>query len=174
MGEAQWQPALVPMHSDAPLILGNFSDLPQPEGTPLLRWTALSTGNPHLVTFDTLTTADRLALGPELSTHPRFPRQINVEFAEVVVTDQGPELHVDVFERGCGWTLACGTGATATVHAAVRLGLVPADREIPLRLPGGWLHIAVSALGQATMRGPAADVFEGSVVLPQDRPPVGA
>lgn len=174
MGVAEWRPALVPMESDTPLILGNFSDLPQPEGTPLLRWTALSTGNPHLVTFDPLATADRLALGPILSVHPRFPRQINVEFAQVVVTDQGPELHVDVFERGCGWTLACGTGATATVHAAVRLGLVPADREIPLKLPGGWLSITVSAQGLATMRGPANDVFEGTFDLPADRPPMGA
>lgn len=166
MGGAEWQPALVPVQSDSPLIQGNFSDLPQPEGSPLLRWTALSTGNPHLVTFDPVSTSDRLALGPLLSSHTRFPRQINVEFAQLVVTDQGPEIHVDVFERGCGWTLACGTGATATVHAAVKLGLVPADCEIPLQLPGGWLHITVTGLGRATMRGPAADVFDGTVDLP--------
>lgn len=166
MGAAEWQPDRVPLHSESPLLQGELSDLPQPHGAPGLRWTALSTGNPHLVTFDPVSPEDRLVLGPQLSIHPRFPNQINVEFAKVVATFNGPELHVEVFEHGYGWTMACGTGATAAVHAAVRLGLVPADQEIPLRLPGGWLKIAVTSQGLATMRGPALEVFEGSLELP--------
>lgn len=163
MGIAQWAPELVPVLSDAPLLGGLLADLPQPTQGPPLRWTALSTGNPHLVTFDPLSPQERLALGPQLSSHARFPRQINVEFARVQQGLRGPEIHVDVFERGCGWTLACGTGATATVHAAVRLGLVPAGQAVPVRLPGGWLSIEIGADGSAIMRGPAEEVFEGSV-----------
>lgn len=165
MGVAQWQPEAVPVRSDAPLLAAVIDDLPQPPQGPALRWTALSTGNPHLVTFDPVAPADRLLLGPQLSSHSRFPRQINVEFASVQHGDAGPALHVDVYERGCGWTLACGTGATATVHAAVRLGLVPAEQPVAVRLPGGWLSIAIGADGSATMRGPAHEVFAGSVAL---------
>lgn len=165
MGVAQWRPEQVPVIADEPLLAALHADLPQPAHGAALRWTALSTGNPHLVTFDPLGAEDRLTLGPQLSSHPRFPRQINVEFASVQQGARGPEIHVDVFERGCGWTLACGTGATATVHAAVRLGLVPAGRPVPVRLPGGWLSIEIGADGSATMRGPAEEVFEGSVEI---------
>jgi diaminopimelate epimerase len=111
---------------------------------------------------------DRLALGPQLSSHARFPRQINVEFARVHKGLRGPEIHVDVFERGCGWTLACGTGATATVHAALRLGLVAVGQAVPVRLPGGWLTIEIRADGSAIMRGPAEEVFEGTVEIDVD------
>lgn len=165
MGQAQWQPAQVPLHADQPLLAAALPDLPQPLDGPPLRWTALATGNPHLVTFDRVSAAERLRLGPLLSGHARFPRQINVEFASLVAGADGPAIHVDVFERGCGWTLACGTGATATVHAAARLGLVPVGQPVAVRLPGGWLSIAVDAEGSATMRGPAREVFEGTLDL---------
>lgn len=165
MGIAQWAPELVPVLVDEPLVAAAPADLPQPMQGPALRWTALSTGNPHLVTFDPVGPQDRLALGPQLSGHARFPRQINVEFARVQPGLRGPEIHVDVFERGCGWTLACGTGATATVHAAARLGLVPVGQAVPVRLPGGWLSIEIGSDGSATMRGPAEEVFEGSVEI---------
>ncbi len=156
MGHATWEPAQVPVRADAPLVATPFE-----AGGVVLALSALATGNPHAVTFDALSDAEVRRLGPLLSTDPRFPAGVNAEFARVLQTPTGPVVHVEVFERGCGWTQACGTGATATVLAGVRLGLVPAKQAIPIRLPGGWLHITVDADGAATMRGPAVRVFHG-------------
>ncbi|MBM4343153.1 MAG: diaminopimelate epimerase [Deltaproteobacteria bacterium] len=158
MGRASWAPAQVPVLADAPMVAAPFE-----VGGVVLRLTALAIGNPHAVTFDALPYAVQQSLGPLLSRDPRFPAGVNAEFAQVVDTDEGPTVHVAVFERGCGWTQACGTGATATVLAGVRLGLLPPGRSIPTRLPGGWLHIAVDADGSATMRGPAVRVFDGAL-----------
>ncbi len=158
MGTATWQPAQVPVLADAPLLATPFE-----VGGVVLALSALATGNPHAVTFDALPQGEVRRLGPLLSTDRRFPAGVNAEFARVVATADGPMVHVDVFERGCGWTQACGTGATATVLAGVRLGLLPAGRAIPTRLPGGWLRIAVGEDGAATMRGPAVRVFAGTV-----------
>jgi diaminopimelate epimerase len=87
-------------------------------------------------------------------------------------SDGCPEIHLVVWERGCGITLACGTGACATVVAACLEGRADADREIPVHLPGGTLFITVKA-GAASpdgptyagvaMRGPANIVFEAAV-----------
>lgn len=158
MGRASWQPELVPVLADAPLVNAPFD-----VGGVTVRLSALATGNPHAVTFDALDDGEVRRLGPLLSSHPRFPAGVNAEFARVVAGADGPEIHVDVHERGCGWTQACGTGATATVLAAVELGLVARGVEVRTRLPGGWLGITVDAEGLAVMRGPAVAVFGGVV-----------
>lgn len=120
--------------------------------------TAVSMGNPHFVTFDVLDdeTIDRL--GPLLESHPLFPKKANIEFAEI----RGKEIFVRVYERGAAWTLACGTGACATVTAAALNGLVPFGEEVRVHLPGGWLNITVDRdLKYALMEGPAKMVFSG-------------
>lgn len=70
-----------------------------------------------------------------------------------------------VWERGCGVTLACGTGACASAFAAVQAGLCPAGRPIEVVLDGGSLRVTVSAEGDLSMAGPAVTVFEGEVDL---------
>lgn len=161
MGHATWQPEQVPVLAEAPLVNSPFE-----VGGVTLQLSALATGNPHAVTFDALSRQEVQRLGPLLSSHRRFPAGVNAEFARVIVGPTGPEIVVDVHERGCGWTQACGTGATATVLAAVALGLVPRDTEIVTHLPGGWLGITVDAIGAATMRGPAVTVFDGALEVP--------
>jgi diaminopimelate epimerase len=128
-----------------------------------VRLTALSLGNPHAVTFATLTPEARLDLGPRLCQHVRFPDHANIGFARIVAPNH---IELAVFERGCGWTQACGTGATAAVLAASRLGLVDPGDEVKVRLPGGELAIEVHADGSASMTGPAVEVFSGEVMLP--------
>jgi len=77
--------------------------------------TCVSMGNPHCVVFvDDLDEIPLEKLGPAVETHPAFPRKTNVEFAKVVGRD---EVRVRVWERGVGVTLACGTGACATLVA---------------------------------------------------------
>jgi diaminopimelate epimerase len=135
--------------------------------------TAVSMGNPHAVIFidDPGLSLRELAdtFGPKLETSPVFPRRTNVEFARVRQGSAGPEIDVVVWERGCGITLACGTGACATAVAACLEGRVTANREIPVHLPGGTLFITVRAqaeeFGSVLMRGPANRVFSSELDL---------
>jgi diaminopimelate epimerase len=117
----------------------------------------VSMGNPHAIIFRAPIDAAVLdQLGPAVSAS--FAEGTNVEIA----TLEGPErIRVDVWERGVGRTLACGTGAAATVVAAVQAGLSPHDRPVTVKLPGGPLEITVSRELDVTLTGPARWVFSG-------------
>lgn len=131
-------------------------------GYPGLLGTAVSMGNPHLVLFDR-SLEEAGTLGPKLEHAPGFPDRTNVEF----VRRDGDGLEVVVWERACGLTQACGTGACATVAAGVHEGRLPAQTWIRVTLPGGPLHVCVAKdLSEVWMRGPAAFVFEAT--LPQE------
>jgi len=128
------------------------------------RMTGVNTGNPHLVTFvDSEAEARRLAreLGPTLEKHPWFPLKANVEFAHA---RSRSAIDVHVWERACGLTLACGTGASATALAAVLTDRADAGAPIEIALPGGRLEIVVQPdLAKVTMTGPAKHVFDGEL-----------
>ncbi len=96
-------------------------------------------------------------IGPKIETHPAFPRKTNVEFVEVVSPD---ELIMRVWERAAGLTLACGTGACASVVAGVLAG--KSDRCATVHLPGGDLLIDWREDGNVYMTGPAEEVFRGT------------
>jgi diaminopimelate epimerase len=116
-------------------------------------------GNPHAVLFGPRERSEVLALGPRIATHPDFPHGTNVEFA--IVTDRTVDL--TVWERGVGLTLACGTGACATVAVACERGMLPRGEPVTVRLLGGSLAVAIDDAGRATMRGPARLVFSGEI-----------
>lgn len=119
---------------------------------------AISMGNPHFVIFQK---ADQEArrLAPDLESHSVFPKRANIEFVDVL---SPTKADVVVYERGCGFTQACGTGACAVVVAGVLTGRFLADAEVEIRLPGGSLWIVVPAdLSTVWMRGPAVPVFSG-------------
>jgi diaminopimelate epimerase len=123
----------------------------------------VSMGNPHAVAFVQGHEDPELlarTVGPLLERDPSFPEGTNVELARV---EADLRITLWVWERGCGITAACGTGACATVAAAVDAGLVAADRAITVRLPGGALEITVPSERDAGVRmaGPARLVFEG-------------
>ncbi len=120
--------------------------------------TAVSMGNPHFVLFDR-PVADAARLGPALELDPTFPQRTNVEFVEPRAEGG---LRVVVWERGVGLTLACGTGACASVAAWALDGRAPFDTWVPVELPGGLLAIRVAKdLSQVWLRGPAQFVFAG-------------
>ncbi|GEN08360.1 diaminopimelate epimerase [Myxococcus fulvus] len=130
-------------------------------GYPELRASAVSMGNPHLVLLDR-PLEDAPKLGPELERHPSFQDRTNVEFVRV----EPDGLTVVVWERGCGLTQACGTGACASAVAAVLSGRLPPETWLRVTLPGGDLGIRVPAdLSDIRLRGPVAFVFEGVVGL---------
>jgi diaminopimelate epimerase len=143
-------PRDVPLLVDEPLV-----DAPFVDG---VRFTAVSMGNPHAVTFDDV---DRLTLGPRVQADARFPAGVNVGFAKKTVSAT-TSFDLDVFERGSGWTRACGTGACAAGVAAVLTGRARRHEPVAMRLPGGVLEITVGAEGEPVgMRGPARLVYEG-------------
>lgn len=125
--------------------------------------TCVNMGNPHCVIFldSSAPEIDRETLrriGPRIETHPMFPKKTNVEFARVLSKQ---ELRVDVWERGAGVTLACGTGACATVVAGVLNGLVA--KAATVHLPGGDLQIEWKDSDEVYMTGPAVEVFRGKI-----------
>lgn len=125
----------------------------------------VSMGNPHAVTIvDDLSSIDIKEIGPKVETNPLFPNKINVEFIEKIRNDY---YKVKVWERGCGATLACGTGACA-VFAILQKKLPPRQGlggkdEITLEFPGGKLYLSKNEQGHVILRGPATFVFEGEI-----------
>jgi diaminopimelate epimerase len=121
---------------------------------------AAGMGNPHVVIpVADLDAVDLEALGPQLEQHEAFPARTNVHFVQVL---SPVHLRMRVWERGAGPTLACGTGACATLVACHLLGL--AERQARLDLPGGALEIEWDgASGPVWMTGPAEAVFHGQL-----------
>lgn len=120
--------------------------------------TAVSMGNPHCITFVDDSQAIALEqIGPLFEHHAVFPQRTNTEFIEVIKPDY---IKMRVWERGAGITLACGTGACASVVAGVLNH--KCDRSCTVELPGGCLHINWSAINNRVyMTGPATKVFQG-------------
>ncbi|AFY40820.1 diaminopimelate epimerase [Nostoc sp. PCC 7107] len=121
--------------------------------------TCVSMGNPHCITFvKDVATIPLETIGPKFEHHPVFPQRTNTEFIQVVSRDY---LKMRVWERGAGITLACGTGACASLVAGVLTG--KCDRLATVELPGGCLEIEWSEIDERIyMTGPAERVFKGT------------
>ena len=122
----------------------------------------VSIGNPHFVVFSpSASEGTARRLGPSLERHPHFgAARTNVELCAV----EAASLRLFVWERGSGFTQACGTGACAAAVAAVSQGLLPAGSEIAVDLPGGRLHVSVAPdLSSVSLRGPAQRVYTGEL-----------
>lgn len=123
--------------------------------------TCVSMGNPHCMTFvEDVATIDLEKIGPLFEHHVAFPQRTNTEFVEVVSRNY---LKMRVWERGAGITLACGTGACATLVAAVLND--KSDRICTIELPGGPLKIEWASDDRIFMTGPAERVFAGQVEI---------
>lgn len=119
----------------------------------------VSMGNPHAVIFvDDIEKIQLEKWGSILEVDSQFPDRCNIEFAQVVTPTQ---IRMRVWERGCGVTMACGTGSCATLVAAQRTGRVGVEADIIL--DGGVLHIKHEEGGPVLMTGPAEEVFKGAI-----------
>lgn len=124
--------------------------------------TCVSMGNPHAVVFvNDVEKLDLEKLGPKFENNPLFPEKINTEFVKVL---DGKTLKMRVWEKGSGETLACGTGASACVAAAVLNGYVKKNEDIRVILLGGELIIRYTDEG-LFMTGNCVKVFEGVAEL---------
>lgn len=123
--------------------------------------TTISMGNPHAVIFTTaIDKLDLQAIGPTIEHASCFPNRTNTEFVEIINTDR---IKMRVWERGSGETLACGTGACASVVAGVLNGKIA--RKATVELKGGELQIEWNALdNHVYLTGPASFVFEGETI----------
>ena len=157
MGAPILRPDLVPVKGYGDRFIDEFMEVDDT----WVHINAVSMGNPHCVIFDKLEKTQIEKLGPFLESYTDlFPKKANVEFASV----EDGKIDIKVFERGVGWTLACGTGACATTTAAAINGMVPFDEPIDVHLPGGYLRITVdSKLEHVYMDGPAEFVFTGEI-----------
>lgn len=126
---------------------------------PLREPVAVNVGNPHAVFFvPDASAVDLRTVGPKLEHHPLFPQRTNVEVVQVL---SKTHLRMRVWERGAGITLACGTGACASLIAAVRRGL--AERKATVTVDGGDLEIEWRADGHVIMTGPVAETCSGTL-----------
>jgi diaminopimelate epimerase len=124
----------------------------------VVRFFEVGMGNPHAVIFEEGPEEREIErIGSAIERHPRFPDRTNVEFVRV---ESPGRLRVEVWERGAGRTLACGTGACAAAVAALATGR--SRGEVCVILPGGKLRISWAGAGSSVMMtGPAREVFRG-------------
>ncbi|MEM2939439.1 MAG: diaminopimelate epimerase [Candidatus Bathyarchaeia archaeon] len=156
MGNPSFERGRIPVVGE-----GKFIDEEIKVDDALFRATCLSVGNPHCVIFVNEVEGFPVEYyGPKIENHSMFPRRINVEFVQVLRKDL---LKVRVWERGVGETLACGTGACASVVAGSILGKV--DRECTVQLLGGELKIRYAENDRVFMTGPAEKVYSGVIDL---------
>ena len=166
MGRPVLEPAKIPttLPGEPPLL-----DAPLDVDGETVRVSCVSMGNPHAVLFvPDVDAAPVERLGPRIEHHPAFPNRTNVEF--VTVESRG-RIRQRTWERGTGETLACGSGACATVVASILRGV--ADSRVRVELRGGDLDIAwAGGAASVFMTGPAATVFTGTIEV--ESPPGGA
>jgi len=123
---------------------------------------AATIGNPHCVVLCEEPTAELACrYGPLIERDARFPKRTNVQFMRIL--DRG-NIHIEIWERGAGYTLASGSSATAAAAVAHKLGVC--DAAIVVHMPGGNLDITLSDDFAATMRGPVVRICDG-IMNPQ-------
>ena len=123
--------------------------------------TPVNVGNPHAVVFtDDVELVLLRDIGPKIECNEAFKGRVNAEFVSILAENK---LRMRVWERGSGETQACGTGACASVAAAVAKGFCRADEPITVRLDGGELEITIKSDFTAIMRGGAEFVSEGEI-----------
>ena len=158
MGKAILEPSLIPVTLDGDSVINRPVDY---NGT-TYNITCVSMGNPHAVIFTDLVDAlDLEKIGPDFETHKIFPERVNTEFIKVI---DSHTLKMRVWERGSGETLACGTGACASVVAACLNGFCPKGEDIRVILRGGELIINYTD-DAVYMTGNCEKVFTGSIEI---------
>ncbi|MHB8129345.1 MAG: diaminopimelate epimerase [Mobilitalea sp.] len=158
MGAPITEPKLIPVISDKEIMIKE----PITIEDQVYEITCVSMGNPHAIVFVEDTVAVKIeTLGPLFDFNKIFPERVNTEFVHVV---DRTHINMRVWERGSGETLACGTGACASVMACILNGLT--DNEVTVSLLGGELKIRYDEEKKVIfMTGPAVKVFDGEIEL---------
>jgi len=155
MGEATFKSTLIPVTGEDREVVDEEIRI---EGE-ILKFTAVSVGNPHCVVFvDELDEGYIKILGPLIENHEMFPNRINVQFARPVSRDR---VDILIWERGAGYTLASGSSSCAVASACVKNGLT--DPKVTVCMPGGELEIEIREDWSIKMRGAVEEVASGNL-----------
>lgn len=154
MGKAIFDSEKIPVETDSP----NFINKEINVLDKTFKASSVLMGVPHTVIFvDKISTEDVIKYGPYLETHPIFPKKCNINFVEILNKD---EINVKTWERGCGYTLACGTGMTSSVIISNHLGLT--TNNVKAISEGGEVNIEIND-NEIFMIGKATKVFESDI-----------
>jgi diaminopimelate epimerase len=158
MGSPITKPSLIPVLLDKDILIKE----PITIGAETYEITCVSMGNPHAVVFvEDPAKVPIEIIGPKFEFHPIFPERVNTEFVSII---DRKHIKMRVWERGSGETLACGTGACASVVACILNGLT--EPEVTVSLVGGELMIRYDEEQNTVyMTGPAVEVFKGEIEL---------
>ena len=159
MGSPILDPKLIPVDLDVEQVI----NYPLVVNGQEYMITCVSMGNPHCVIFtEGIDYLDLESIGPLFENNPIFPERTNTEFIEII---DDKTMKMRVWERGSGETLACGTGASASVVAAIYNNIFTRNQEIKVILKGGELYITLTSDNHVFMRGSATEVFTGEYKL---------
>lgn len=158
IGNFDFSPQNIPINSDEPII---NQDITFQNKT--LNFTAVSVGNPHIVTFDKVTSDEIETLSPIIGNHALFPEKINIGWAQ---WDQKEKtIKLTVWERGAGFTLACGSGASAALIAAYKKDYVEINQKIIVKQKGGDLIVWIDREFTNWIQGNSRFVFKGEFFI---------
>ena len=162
MGKPIFEAEKIPVKSNLYPVLNDTLQA----GDRTFQFSAVSMGNPHCLIFSEENTEElAIKYGSSIENNPIFPEKTNVEFIKVI---SEKHIKINVWERGCGITLACGTGACASTVAAILNNLT--ENKVKADLPGGTLTIEwggnpIDKNHDVFMSGSAKVVFEGEYLL---------
>ncbi len=155
MGEATFKSNLIPVEGEEREVVDEEIRI----NGEILKFTAVSVGNPHCVVFvQELDEGYTRKVGPILETHRLFPKRTNVQFAKVTSKER---VDILIWERGAGYTLASGSSSCAVAAACVKNGYT--ERFVTVSMPGGELQIEVRENCSLKMRGPVEEVCHGEI-----------
>ena len=164
MGAAVFEPERVPFDARGLVAreVGRDRLWPLAIGGRVIEFSVLSLGNPHAVqVVADIERAPVAVDGPAIEHHARFPQRVNAGFMQV---RDRHFIHLRVWERGVGETLACGTGACAAAVAGILRGAL--DSPVTVQARGGELQIRWEGAGHSVlMTGPAETVYQGEIEI---------
>ena len=153
MGQVRFDSGAIPVTGEPREVLNEQIEV---DGE-VLTFCGASVGNPHCVVLaDSPTPEDARRFGPLIENDPRFPNRINMQLMKVL---DRRNIQIEIWERGCGYTLASGSSSTAAAAVARRLGLC--GSEITVHMPGGRLNLQFDDDFRATLIGPVVRVCSG-------------
>ncbi|MCB9454055.1 MAG: diaminopimelate epimerase [Anaerolineaceae bacterium] len=157
MGQLAFHSPLIPMTGVARDVVDETLTI---DGQTYLA-TAVNVGNPHCVIFDQpVTPAAIQQFGPVIEVAPLFPNRINVQFVEVI---DRHTIHIEIWERGAGYTLASGTSSCAAAGAAVRTGRC--ESPVTVQMAGGTATVALDDEWNAHLTGTVEAIAQGELAL---------
>lgn len=155
MGQVSFDSALIPVAGSRRDVLNETLVIDE---EPLL-FSAATIGNPHCVILRHAASAELARqIGPKIERHALFPQRTNVQFMEVL---DRANIHIEIWERGAGYTLSSGSSSVAAAAVAHKLDLC--DSAITVHMPGGSLEIELDERFHATLAGPVIQVCGGTI-----------